>query len=51
MKPTKMRNNLIYRATFNTKSKQLSSPLSEELRKKYSRKSLRVIEGDNVKIV
>jgi len=51
MKPTKMRNSLIYRATFHTRSKQLSSPLSDELRKKYSRKSVRVVEGDNVKIV
>ncbi len=51
MKPTKMRNNLIYRATFNVKSKQLTSPLSNELRKKYSRKSVRVVEGDSVKIV
>ena len=50
MKPTKMRNSLIYRATFHTRSKQLSSPLSEELRKKYSRKSIRVVEGDSVKI-
>ena len=46
-----MRNSLIYRATFHTRSKQLSSPLSDELRKKYSRKSVRVVEGDNVKIV
>jgi len=51
MKPTKMRNNLIYRATFHTRSKQLSSALSDELRKKYSRKSIRVVEGDSVKIV
>ena len=46
-----MRNNLIYRATFNVKSKQLTSSLSNELRKKYSKKSVRVIEGDSVKIV
>ena len=46
-----MRNSLIYRATFNVKSKQLTSPLSNELRKKYSRKSVRVVEGDSVKIV
>jgi large subunit ribosomal protein L24 len=51
MKPTKMRNNLIYRATFNTRSKQLTSPLSSELKKKYSKKNIRVVEGDNVKIV
>jgi large subunit ribosomal protein L24 len=51
MKPTKMRNNLIYRATFHTRSKQLGSQLSEDLRKKYGKKSVRVIEGDSIKIV
>ncbi|MCI4433504.1 MAG: 50S ribosomal protein L24 [Nitrosopumilus sp.] len=51
MKPTKMRNQLIYHPTFNTKSKQLGSHLSKELQKKYGKKSVRVIEGDTVKIV
>ena len=51
MKPTKSRNNLIYRATFHTKSKQLGSQLSEDLRKKYGKKSVRVVEGDSIKIV
>jgi len=51
MKPTKMRNKLIYRATFHTRSKQLGSQLSEDLRKKYGKKSVRVIEGDSIKIV
>lgn len=51
MKPTKMRNNLIYNATFHTRSKQLGSQLSEDLRKKYGKKSVRVIEGDSIKIV
>jgi len=51
MKPTKMRNHLIHHPTFNTKSKQLGSQLSEELRKKYGKRSVRVIEGDAVKIV
>jgi len=51
MKPTKSRNNLIYRATFHTRSKQLGSQLSDELRKKYGKKSVRVIEGDSIKIV
>ena len=50
MKPTKMRNNLIYRATFQTKSKQLGSALSKELHKKYGKRSVRVIEGDSVTI-
>jgi len=51
MKPTKSRNELIYNPTFHTRSKQLSSQLSEELRKKYGKKSVRVIEGDSIKIV
>jgi len=42
---------MIYRASKALRSKQLSSPLSDELKKKYSRNSVRVIEGDNVKIV
>lgn len=46
-----MRNHLIYKATFNTRSKQLGSQLSEDLRKKYGKKSVRVIEGDSIKIV
>ena len=50
MKPTKMRNNMIYRATFQTKSKQLGSALSKELHKKYGKRSVRVIEGDSVTI-
>ena len=51
MKPTKMRNNLIYNATFQTRSKQLGSALSKDLHKKYGKRSVRVIEGDSVTIV
>ncbi|MDH3610416.1 MAG: 50S ribosomal protein L24 [Nitrosopumilus sp.] len=51
MKPTKMRNKMIYRASQVTKSKQISSPLSKELQKKYTKKSVRVVEGDSIKIV
>ncbi len=51
MKPTKMRNKMIYRATYSTKSKQLGSALSKNLHKKYGKRSVRVIEGDNVTIV
>ena len=51
MKPTKMRNNLIYQATFQTRNKQLGSSLSKELHKKYGKRSVRVIEGDTVKIL
>ncbi|WP_371504911.1 50S ribosomal protein L24 [Nitrosopumilus adriaticus] len=51
MKPTKMRNNMIFRATFQTRSKQLGSTLSKDLRKKYGKRSVRAIEGDSVTIL
>ena len=51
MKPTKMRNKQIYDATIKTASMQLSSLLSENLRKKYGKKSARVVEGDSVKVI
>ncbi|HSG84414.1 MAG: 50S ribosomal protein L24 [Nitrosopumilus sp.] len=51
MKPTKMRNQMIYKATFQTKSKQLGSALSKDLHKKYGKRSVRVIEGDSVTIL
>ncbi|MBT8242552.1 MAG: 50S ribosomal protein L24 [Nitrosopumilus sp.] len=51
MKPTKMRNQMIYQATYKTKSKQLGSALSKDLHKKYGKRSVRVIEGDSVTIV
>ena len=51
MKPTKMRNKQIYYATMKTASIQLSSLLSENLRKKYGKKSARVVEGDSVKVI
>jgi large subunit ribosomal protein L24 len=51
MKPTKMRNQMIYRASYQTKSKQLGSALSKDLHKKYGKKSVRVIEGDSVTIL
>ena len=51
MKPTKMRNKMIYQATFTTKSKQLGSALSKDLHKKYGRRSVRVIEGDSIRII
>ncbi len=46
-----MRNKMIYRATYQTKSKQLGSALSKNLHKKYGKRSVRVIEGDSVTIV
>ena len=51
MKPTKMRNNQIYRATYHTKSKQLGSALSKDLHKKYGKRSVRVVEGDSITIL
>jgi large subunit ribosomal protein L24 len=51
MKPTKMRNKMIYQATFQTRSKQLGSALSKDLRKKYGKRSVRAIEGDSVTIL
>ena len=51
MKPSKMRNKMIYQATFQTRSKQLGSALSKDLQKKYGKRSVRVNEGDSIKIV
>ena len=51
MKATKMRNKQIYYATLKTSSKQLCSILSKNLRKKYGKKSVRVKEGDSVKVI
>ena len=51
MNPRKMRNQQIYYATMKTASKQLSCALSKELRKKYGKRSARIIEGDTAKIV
>ena len=42
---------MIYRATYKTKSKQLGSALSKDLRKKYGKRSVRVVEGDSVTIL
>ena len=51
MKPTKMRNKQIYYATMKTASSQLSGMLSKNLRKKYGKRSVRIVEGDSVKVV
>jgi large subunit ribosomal protein L24 len=42
---------MIYLATFQTRSKQLGSALSKDLQKKYGKRSVRVNEGDSIKIV
>ena len=51
MNARKMRNRQIYYATHQTASAQLSSELSNDLRKKYGKRSIRVIEGDTVKVI
>ena len=51
VKPTKMRNRMIFQATLQTRSKQLGSALSKDLQKKYGKKSARAIEGDSVTIL
>jgi len=51
MKPTKVRNYQIYRATMAIRSKQLGSPLSKELQKRYGKRSMRVVLGDTVKVL
>ena len=51
MKPTKMRNNQIYRASLTTRSNQLGTTLSKELRKKYGKRNVRIVEGDAVKVI
>ena len=51
VKPTKMRNRMIYQATSQTRSKQLGSALSKDLQKKYGKKSTRAIEGDTITIL
>ena len=51
MNPRKMRNHQIYYASMQTASKQLSGTLSKDLRKKYGKRSARIIEGDTASIV
>jgi large subunit ribosomal protein L24 len=51
VKPTKMRNRMIFQATLQTRSKQMGANLSKDLQKKYGKKSARVVEGDSVTIL
>ena len=51
MKPTTVRNRQIFQAAHHTRSKQLGSTLSKELREKYGRRSARVIIGDTIRIM
>ena len=51
MKPTIIRNRMIFQAPHHYRSKQLGSMLSKELQEKYHKSSVRVVEGDNVKVM
>jgi len=51
MKPTKMRNKKIYRAMNQTVSRQICATLSKDLRKKYPRRSARIMVDDTVKVI
>ena len=51
MKPTKMRNKQIYYATSKVRSVQTAASLSSELRKKFGKRSARIIKGDTVKVL
>ena len=51
MKPTKMRNMRIYRALNQVVNKQISAPLSKDLRKKYPRRSVRIMVDDTAKVI
>jgi len=51
MKPTKIRNKKIYRAMNQTVSKQIGAALSKDLRKKYPRRSARIMIDDTVKVI
>jgi large subunit ribosomal protein L24 len=51
MKPTKNRNHQTYRAINQFVNKQICAPISKDLRKKYSRRSVRIMTDDTVKVV
>ncbi len=51
MKPSKMRNRQIYRAMNQIVNKQISATLSKDLRKKYSRRSARIMVDDTVNVI
>lgn len=51
MKPTLIRNRTIYKASSFIRSKQMCSHLSDDLAKKYNKRSVRVTEGDTVKVM
>ena len=46
-----MRNKQIYRATNQFRGKQAGSHLSKQLRQKYGQRSVRILNGDTVKVI
>jgi large subunit ribosomal protein L24 len=51
MKPTIIRNRTIYNAPLSIRSKLLCGHLSKDLKNKYHKRSVRLTEGDTVKVV
>ena len=51
MNPSKIRNKQIYRATNQFRGKQAGSHLSKQLRQKYGQRSVRILNGDTVKVI
>ena len=51
MNPSKIRNKQIYQATNQFRGKQVGSHLSKDLRKKYGRRSVRILNGDTIKVI
>lgn len=49
--PKKVRKRAVYRAPLHVKAKQIVAPLSEELRKEYGIRRIRVRKGDTVMVV
>ncbi|MDE1770533.1 MAG: 50S ribosomal protein L24 [Thaumarchaeota archaeon] len=51
MKPTTIRKRMLYTASKHLLSKQLGSHLAKDLKEKHNCKSMRVVEGDSVKVL
>ena len=51
MNPSKIRNKQIYRATNQFRGKQAGSHLSKQLREKYGQRSVRIQNGDTIKVI
>ncbi len=51
MNPSKIRNKQIYQAINQFRGKQAGSHLSKQLRQKYGQRSVRILNGDTVKVI